>query len=395
MFESLSPADDALLDELKRTWKAEIGNAIAPLQRKVDGLAMRSSRPPGALELAIPDVETAGMRFVKSEAYGAWIPKNPGGLPSGANLKVTVGALDTKATMLTSGTLPAPTRLPGVAAYPVPPAGFVDALAWRPVTSNTVQYLRQTSLPSPGAKTQVAEGDVKAEQTIAVALETEPILTLACWTTASTQILLDLDAMQTFLDLSLLTAVRQEIDRQALVGVGPPNELKGILSIATPYNITLTKTGDSFIDVVSHAITQLASVGIAADVLVASPADAEALRLVKTTYGEYVFGDPSAMSAAPALWGVKIIVDAHLPAGKFLIGQSSAAGILDRMEAQVAISFEHSDYFTRNLCAIRAEARVGLAVFVPGAWCTGNFSGAVAAAESSPHASAPPSHPKK
>src|SRR5215472_12017650 len=84
------------------------------------------------------------------------------------------------------------------------------------------------------------------------------------------------------------------------------------------------------------------------------------------------------MSAALALWGVKIIVDANLPASKFLIGQSMTASILDRQEAMVQISFEHSDYFTRNLCAIRAEARVGLAVFVPSAWVTGNFSGAVA-----------------
>jgi len=42
------------------------------------------------------------------------------------------------------------------------------------------------------------------------------------------QILLDLDVMQVFLDQPLLVAARQEIDRQALVGVGPAAELKGI-----------------------------------------------------------------------------------------------------------------------------------------------------------------------
>jgi hypothetical protein len=68
----------------------------------------------------------------------------------------------------------------------------------------------------------------KAEQTISVALQTEPILTIACWTSASTQILLDLDLMQVLLDQPLLVAVRQDIDRQALVGVGPAAELKGI-----------------------------------------------------------------------------------------------------------------------------------------------------------------------
>jgi HK97 family phage major capsid protein len=91
------------------------------------------------------------------------------------------------------------------------------------------------------------------------------------------------------------------------------------------------------------------------------------------------------MSAASALWGVRVVVDAHMTTGKFLVGLSTTAAILDRQEAVVQISFEHADYFTRNLCAIRAEARVGLAVFVPNAWVVGNFSGAVAA-ESSTHA---------
>jgi len=393
MFESLSPADDALLDELKRTWKAEIGNAIAPLQRKVDGLATRASRPPGSIEPAIPDVETAGMRFCKSEAFAMWKPQNPGGMPAGANLKVAVGELTTKATILTSGNLSPITRLPGVAAFPVPPSGFIDNIPWRPVTSNTVQYLRQTSLPTPGAKTQVAEGDAKAEQTIAVQLESEPVLTIAAWTSASTQILLDLDAMQIFLDQSLLTATRQEIDRQTLVGVGPPAELKGILSIATAFAGS-PPAGSTPIDTVSMAIAQLAALGVTPDLLVLSPADAASIRTIKTSYGEYILGDPAVTAATPSLWGLRVIADANMTAGKFLIGQSSTAAVLDRQEAMVAISFEHSDYFTRNLCAIRAEARVGLAVFVPNAWVTGNFVGAFAA-ESSAHTSVPPSHAKK
>jgi HK97 family phage major capsid protein len=183
----------------------------------------------------------------------------------------------------------------------------------------------------------------------------------------------------------LLTSLRQGIDRQALVGVGPAAELKGIVSIATPYDAAANKPNDSPIDTVSHAITQLATVGITVNVVVLSAIDAEGLHLVKTSYGEYVFGDPAAMSDRPALWGVKIIVDANMPAATFLVGQSSTASILDREEASIMISFEHSDYFTRNLCAIRGEARVGLAVFVPNAWITGTFpAGSVAQAAPTP-----------
>jgi hypothetical protein len=394
-----SPFDRELIAELRSVSHEIIDPLRCDLEtqrKQIAALQQRASRAPGTpSELSAPDAETPGARFIKSEGFQAWAPKNAGGTPASANFKAIVGGLAAKSTIMTSGNLVAPARLMGVAPFPVPPAGFIDAIPWRPIdASNQVQYLRQTSLPTPGAKTQVAEGDVKAEQSIAVALQTEPILTIACWTSASTQILLDLDMMQIFLDQSLLVAVRQEIDRQALVGVGPTAELKGILSTATPYNAALTKTGDTFLDVVSHGITQLATAGIAADVLIASPADAEALRLVKTTYGSYVFGDP-ASTAAPALWGVRIIVDANLPGGQFLIGLSTTAAVLDRQEAQVAISFEHADYFTRNLCVIRAEARVGLGVFIPGAWVTGNFSGTLAAGSPAHAAPAPPANHKK
>ena len=41
-------------------------------------------------------------------------------------------------------------------------------------------------------------------------------------------------------------------------------------------------------------------------------------------------------------------------------GSPVAAEIRDRMEMTVEISTEHSDYFTRNLVAIRAEKRLAV-----------------------------------
>jgi hypothetical protein len=58
---------------------------------------------------------------------------------------------------------------------------------------------------------------------------------------------------------------------------------------------------------------------------------------------------------------------------------SSTANILDRQQTTVAISLEHSDYFVKNLAEIRAEARVGFAMYEPNPWVTGMTTGAVAA----------------
>jgi Phage capsid family len=52
----------------------------------------------------------------------------------------------------------------------------------------------------------------------------------------------------------------------------------------------------------------------------------------------------------------------------------SAAQIIERQAAMLAISFEHSDFFVRNLAALRVEERIDLAVYQPFAFCRGNFS---------------------
>jgi hypothetical protein len=372
----------AVLDEARNGSRRDIDALRAELKTQIKALQARSSRPPGSFGPEVGDaIESLGSRFVNDVAFQAWRPQHPGAAPASATFKVLLGPFDTKAAPVVSAGVAPITRLPGIVPFPVPPAAFIDVIGWRPISSGSeVDYLRQTAAISPGSKTQILEGDLKAEQTVTTALIKEPILTLASWCSASVQALTDLSSLQTFLDLILVSATRREIDRQTLVGVGPPNELKGIVSQATAYTVTLTQAGDTILDVFSHAGVQLQTAGTQPNVLVLNPADAEKARLIKTTYGEYILGDPSSLADTPALWGVRVVVDSNMTAGQFLIGQSATCEILDRQESSVMISFEHADYFTKNLAALRCEARVGLGLYVPTAWVHGNTSGALLAA---------------
>jgi HK97 family phage major capsid protein len=59
---------------------------------------------------------------------------------------------------------------------------------------------------------------------------------------------------------------------------------------------------------------------------------------------------------------------------KFLVGNFQAAATLyDRWAARVEVSTEHSDFFVRNLVAVLAEERIGLAVKQPLALTYGDF----------------------
>jgi hypothetical protein len=165
---------------------------------------------------------------------------------------------------------------------------------------------------------------------------------------------------------------------EAIVLIRRTAKLKGITALATPYDTALTKTGDTIIDVVSHAITQLAAVGIAEDIVVLSASDSEAARLVKTSAGDYVLGDPAAMAATPALWGVRIIVDQHMPAGHFLgaefDGEHARPGANERGDLAGARRLFHAKFSRDSM-----RGRVGFVVYVPNAWVYGATTGAVAA----------------
>ena len=67
-------------------------------------------------------------------------------------------------------------------------------------------------------------------------------------------------------------------------------------------------------------------------------------------------------SSAPDLFGLTPIVTTSIASGTFLVGSGSAVAseIRDRMGMTVEISTQRSDYFTRNMIAIRAEKRAAL-----------------------------------
>jgi HK97 family phage major capsid protein len=118
--------------------------------------------------------------------------------------------------------------------------------------------------------------------------------------------------------------------------------------------------------------------------VIMSPADWEIIRLLKDTAGQYLAGGPSAgaygatstaassgqvTGVADRLWNKPVYVTSALGAGTAIVGNSQAATVYNKGALTLEVSNAHSDWFQRDLVAIRAERRLALCVFRPQAFC--------------------------
>jgi HK97 family phage major capsid protein len=97
------------------------------------------------------------------------------------------------------------------------------------------------------------------------------------------------------------------------------------------------------------------------------------VKLTKDINGSYLWGSPSA-GAPASVWGLTPVVDTNLAAG-FVVGDFTSRSIelLMREEVLTELSREHQDYFTKNLVAIRTEARAANGLYRPSAFAVGSF----------------------
>jgi HK97 family phage major capsid protein len=247
----------------------------------------------------------------------------------------------------------------------------------RPTIAQIVDFVKVSSplaIASP-----VAEGALKPENSLSFATVSEKVRLLATWIPATRQVLDDFAELMDFIKTSLPYYVDKAEELQMLSGDGTGENLHGILSQASSFNssnLPAAAKGWTKLDVVAAAIQQVNAIyELQPTFVVVHPNDWWGIRLTKTTFGSYILGDPQSLGN-PTIFGLDVVVTTSIAQGTFLVGSGSpiAIEIRDRMDMQVEISTEHSDYFVRNLVAIRAEKRLALLTKRPASFVTGTFT---------------------
>jgi HK97 family phage major capsid protein len=267
-------------------------------------------------------------------------------------------------------------RIPGITQEARQTLRVRDLLSSAPTSMQVVDFVKVNTpmnIASP-----VVEASAKPENAVTFTSVSEKVRTIATWIPATKQILDDFVELSSYLNSTLPYYVNLEEELQLLSGDGTGENLHGLITQASAFNVGLlsASAGWNKIDIVGRAIQQItAAKELEPTFIIVHPNDWWGMRLTKDSFGRYILGDPQT-NVRPSLFGLDVVPTTSITAGTFLVGSGSpiASQIRDRMEMQVEISTEHQDYFVKNLVAVRAEKRMVLVVKRAASYVTGTFT---------------------
>lgn len=262
-------------------------------------------------------------------------------------------------------------RLPGVMMLPQYPRRIRSLLNVGRTTTNMIEYVKELGFTNSAAV--VSEGVEKPESEITFETDTAPIRTIAHWIHVARQAMDDAPQIAGIIDGRLRFGLDVAEEEEILNGDGTGQHVEGLITQATDYSAPITISGATTIDTLRLAMLQASLALFPANGIVIHPTEWARIELTKTSDGAYLFANPQGV-AGPTLWGLPVVATQAMSGDDFLVGAfNMAATIWDRMDTEVLISSEDRDNFVKNMLTVRAEKRLGLAVYRPEALIYGDF----------------------
>jgi HK97 family phage major capsid protein len=323
---------------------------------------------------------TLGEQFIQSEGYRKLVDDGMTGKWSTGDVELRPAAANffegTGASPGVGGALVPDDRRPGVLPILFERLTVADLLASGQTTSNLVRYVEETVADGSAVGT-VAEGADKPEVALELDLVDEPVRKIAAFLPVSDEMLEDGPQIRSYLDARLGLFVRIEEEAQLLNGGGTGTDLDGLVGRIPAENEDIASDADNVnaADHIFAAITVARRSYLDVDGIVVNPDDWAAITLLKDGDGRYLGQGPFGGQQGESLWGKRVVVTEAQTAGTALVGAfGTAAQVFRRGGLTVEASNSHSDYFRKNLTAVRAEERLALAVYRPQAFATADLT---------------------
>jgi HK97 family phage major capsid protein len=289
------------------------------------------------------------------------------------DLAVQIPGIDVKTVMqeTTPGFAPPNNRGPVVIYTPQRRLVVSDLIPSDPTEVQVVKYMEETTFTNAAAMR--LEGNAAGEAALAFTQRSQNVEILSVFLPVTNEQLEDVPQIQSIIDNRLTLMIGLQEETQLLTGNGSSPNLQGIL---TKSGIgTQALGGDTTPDAIFKAMTLVRTSGASAwgsaepSGLVMNPTDWQNVRLLKTTIGSYIWGDPD-QAGPERFWGLPAAITNAITAGTALVGDFRMfAHVSRRKGLTVAVSNSHSDYFTKGIQAIRMDERLSLEIYRAGAFC--------------------------
>lgn len=307
------------------------------------------------------EVKSLGQLFVEAQEY-----KNRRGI-KGLEVKLNdFDFLEVKTLMETgAGFAPQAVRTGRVVEYANRRPVVADLIPQTPTTQSAVVYMEETTFTNNAATR--AEGGQAGESALAYTERSKAVREIATFLPVTEIQLEDVAQAQSLIDNRLMTMLSLTEETQLLTGDDNAPNLGGFLTIVTQAQAL---GADPVPDAIYKGMTKVRATGFAEpSAIVIHPNDWQAIRLLRTTDGIYIWGNPS--EAGPErIWGLPAVITTAETENTALLGDFQLySEIFRRRGANIKVSDSHSDYFIKGKLAIRADERLALAIYRATAFC--------------------------
>lgn len=348
--------------------KARISRARGDDQMLAEIERLTSGAKPATPSSAAARRRTMGEQFVASEAMDFFRKGLHRSASAWRSPSVELFAETLTEDPASGGALVIPQYLPGILPIQTKRLVVADLMASGTTDSNLIVYMQEKNWINAAAP--VLEGGIKPESKLTFESVSDPVRKIAHWLPVSEEMLEDVAQIRSYIDARLRLGVSIEEEDQLLNGTGVAPELLGLLKRAgLAAAIARADPATNADAIFAQIMAIFASSFLMPDGIIMNPANWAATVLTKTSTGEYLTGGPFSPIQSPTMWGLPVAVTPSQAVGKATVGAfKQASQVFRHGGIRVEASNSHADFFIKNLVAIRAEERLALAVYRPGAF---------------------------
>lgn len=259
-----------------------------------------------------------------------------------------------------------------------------DLFPVQQTNTNMIEFFRVSGFTNNASTVAERSGSpavftAKPQSSMTVVGVQAPVRTIAHYEVAHRNVLDDEPTLRGIIDNELLYGLRLVEDDQILNGDGTGSNLTGVRETSGIQTLAWSDgaLGDTRIDAIRRGITKSLLAYYEPTGMVVHPNDMEDLELTKDEYGRHLMAMSVSVGAEARLWRLPMVATPAITEGYVLLGSFGiGATLYDRMEGNIRVAEQHSDFFIRNAVAILAEERIALAVKRPESFVEVYFDGA-------------------